>query len=306
MDKNENKPAEQAQGQAAAIPWGNTDARYIAQQRGTGRGENELTDDMVERAFRDGKPPSKMLREFSEASAALAQRAGSVKPKGSTSTNTEIKTWQDHKQDAAIIHPTGLVGTLLPDWYFRDAYEADLRTALEAARAAQPSQPAGAKKEALDDVKTLHRWSSQVERMASIFEDERSLLCHQAAVLLSRIAYTAPPAAVQSLTDEQIETAVQKGYSSKDGIQMDQFDITAVIRELRALIPAQQPDSERDAALEEAAKLCDFQATWAKGEAEDIENSVRYRHENIERQTAAELCAASIRAAMAAPQTKEG
>lgn len=57
--------------------------------------------------------------------------------------------------------------------------------------------------------------------------------------------------------------------------------------QLRAAVLA-----ERDA----CAKECDFQANWAKGEAEDKDNSVRYRNENRERQTAAELCAGSIRA----------
>jgi hypothetical protein len=69
--------------------------------------------------------------------------------------------------------------------------------------------------------------------------------------------------------------------------------------------PAAAPsgDVERAAIMEEAAKLCDFQAKWAKGEAEDKENSVRYRRENRERQFSAELCAASIRVSITA--TKE-
>jgi len=40
------------------------------------------------------------------------------------------------------------------------------------------------------DVEVLRRWSTQVERLAAGFTDERALLCQQAATLLARIAYT--------------------------------------------------------------------------------------------------------------------
>lgn len=50
-------------------------------------------------------------------------------------------------------------------------------------------RPAAPAPEARDDTKTLRRWAEQVERIASTFNDERSLLCQQASVLLYRIAY---------------------------------------------------------------------------------------------------------------------
>jgi hypothetical protein len=48
----------------------------------------------------------------------------------------------------------------------------------------------------IKDVNTICRWASQIERIASQFNDERVLLCHQAAILLHRIAFVpATPAA---------------------------------------------------------------------------------------------------------------
>lgn len=56
-----------------------------------------------------------------------------------------------------------------------------------------------------DDVAVLRKWAEQVGRLASSFNDERSLLCQQAAVLLHRIAHQPAAPAAQPATSKLAE-----------------------------------------------------------------------------------------------------
>lgn len=105
------QPAEQAQGQAAAIPWGNTDARYIAQQRATARGDGELPplpagpcSDTQHGMLYTGR----QMKEY--ARAALAQRAGSAPSPHSIGYNDDLPEGWKRAADGRVILPAGTIG----------------------------------------------------------------------------------------------------------------------------------------------------------------------------------------------------
>lgn len=64
---------------------------------------------------------------------------------------------------------------------------------------------------------------------------------------------------------------------------------------------SETPADVRDAALEEAAKACDFHASWSKGEAEDEQHFEPTRKSFRTQQFQAEACAKAIRELKATP-----